>query len=57
MHPRFPMRCNGAKQGGFGFTPEPPFHSNDASPPHFREIAAGRLLRPFDGETIATQPD
>jgi hypothetical protein len=33
------------------------FVSNDASLPHFSEIAAGGSLRPFDGETMATQPE
>jgi hypothetical protein len=29
----------------------------DAPPPRFQEIAAGELLRPFDGEIMATQPE
>jgi hypothetical protein len=35
-------RC-GRRKGGFGFTPEPPFRSNDAPPPHLDEIDFPRL--------------
>jgi hypothetical protein len=58
MHSRIP-KSGATAQGGFGDCPlrSRRFVSNDASPPHFHEIAAGGLLRPFDGETMATQSD